>query len=172
MKQARPGVIVIGAGIAGLAAAVDLSRHDMAVTVVERAASPGGKLREAVLGDARIDSGPTVLTLRRVLDELFADAGASLDVALRLTPAEVLGRHAWQDGTTLDLHADAARSAEAIAAFAGAAAADGFRAFRARARQVFATLDGSFMHAARPTIWSLLRNGGLRGLPDLWRISP
>ena len=97
--------------------------------LLERAAAPGGKMREVAVGDARIDAGPTVFTMRWVFEEMFAAAGASLADHLTLLPAEMLARHAWSDRERLDLFADIDRSADAIGAFAGAAEAQGYRAF-------------------------------------------
>ncbi len=87
-------VIVVGAGIGGLAAAVDLAASGFDVTVLERGAAPGGKMRELDAGGAAIDSGPTVFTMRQVFDELFAAAGTSVDDELRLERADRLARHA------------------------------------------------------------------------------
>lgn len=167
MPPRAPCVIVVGAGIAGLAAAIDLARRGVSVSVVERAATPGGKMRQASLGTVRIDAGPTVLTLRRVFDDLFRDAGARLEDHLTLQPADILARHAWPDGTTLDLFADPARSADAIAEFAGPAAARGFLEFHRRARAMFTTLDASFMQARHPTPFSLLAAVGPRRLAGI-----
>ena len=130
-------VIVIGAGIGGLTAALVLAADGLDVTVVERADEPGGKLREATLGSARIDAGPTVFTMRWVLEEILAAAGASLAAELTLRPAALLARHAWSERARLDLFADIERSADAVGAFAGAAEARRFRAFSARARSVY-----------------------------------
>ena len=169
MPRAAPMVTVIGAGVAGLVAAIELARQGLDVTVLERAATPGGKMREVPIGTARLDAGPTVFTMRHVFDEIFEAAGTTLDAHVTLRRADLLARHAWDGGGTLDLFADPARSAAAIGDFAGAAAAQGFLAFCARARQVHATLEAPFMHAARPTPLSLLRAAGLRAL---WRIAP
>ncbi|HKL63723.1 MAG TPA: FAD-dependent oxidoreductase, partial [Woeseiaceae bacterium] len=76
---ARPRVVVIGAGMGGLAAALELASAGAAVTVLERHGVPGGKMREVRVGGTGIDSGPTVFTMRRVFDELFAAAGQRLD---------------------------------------------------------------------------------------------
>jgi 1-hydroxycarotenoid 3,4-desaturase len=165
-------VAVIGAGAGGLAAALTLAARGLRVTVLERAAAPGGKMREAAAGGARIDAGPTVFTMRWVLDELFEQAGARLSEHLQLRPAEVLARHAWSADQRLDLFADPARSEEAIGAFAGAAEARRYRAFRERARRIYATLEGPFLRAAEPSALGLVRGAGLRGLSGLWRISP
>ncbi len=68
-------VVIVGAGMAGLAAAVDLARRGVGVTLLERASAPGGKMRVVVTGGRALDAGPTVFTMRWVFDALFADAG-------------------------------------------------------------------------------------------------
>jgi 1-hydroxycarotenoid 3,4-desaturase len=165
-------VIVVGAGIAGLVAALLLARQGLDVVVVERADRPGGKLRQIAIGDARIDSGPTVLTLRGIFEEIFAEAGERLADHLTLRPLEVLARHAWASGQTLDLFADIDRSADAIAAFAGRAEAVSYRAFCARARRSFEALDAAFLRAPRPSLPGLLRNVGVGRLAGLWGAAP
>lgn len=165
-------VVVIGAGIGGLAAALLLAARGLAVTVVERAEAPGGKMREVAIGGARIDAGPTVFTMRWVLDEILAEAGARLDDHLTLRPAALLARHAWDDGATLDLFADLDRSAEAIGRFAGAAEAEGYRAFCARARAVYGALEHAFLRTSRPSPVALVARAGLGGVRDLLGASP
>ncbi|MFO0580365.1 MAG: FAD-dependent oxidoreductase [Polyangia bacterium] len=174
--MAEAGVVVIGAGAGGLAAALDLAAAGRPVTVIERSDRPGGKVRELEVGVARIDSGPTVLTMKWVFDELFAAAGARFDERVAVTRAEVLARHAWSEGERLDLFADPARTADAIGDFAGAQAAAGFRRFCQRARAVYETLERAFLRGQRPTPLGLtVRAGGLvpmlgvRPFSTLWR---
>ena len=93
--------VVIGAGIGGLAAAIELSAQGYAVTVVDKEATPGGKLRQVAVGPALVDGGPTVLTLRDVFDDLYARAGERLQDHLTLDPLPILARHWWPDGATL-----------------------------------------------------------------------
>jgi 1-hydroxycarotenoid 3,4-desaturase len=165
-------VAVIGAGMAGLVAALRLAQEGHAVTVLERAAAPGGKMREVTPGERPIDAGPTVFTMRWVLEEVFREVGESLDEHLTLHPVDTLARHAWAGGDVLDLYADTARSAEAIRHFAGAAEARGFGEFCARARRVYETLEGPFIRAPRPSPIGLAASAGLAGVADLWRVSP
>ena len=148
-------MIVIGGGVGGLAAAIDLARQGCDVTLLERASAPGGKMRRVEVGGRLLDAGPTVFTMRWVFEALFADAGHDLADYLTLRPAAVLARHAWSATERLDLFADIARSAEAIGDFAGAADARGFLAFCAQARRTYETLEGPFIGSARPTPVSL-----------------
>src|ERR1041384_4251919 len=85
-----PRVVVIGAGVGGLVAALLLAARGLAVTVFERAGQPGGKMRTTEVGGTLIDAGPTVFTMRRVFEDIFAQAGASLTDYLVLRPAKVL----------------------------------------------------------------------------------
>ncbi|WP_158044749.1 1-hydroxycarotenoid 3,4-desaturase CrtD [Skermanella pratensis] len=165
-------IVVVGAGIGGLTAALTLASRGMDVTVLEKADHPGGKMREVAVGGARLDAGPTVFTLPRIFEEIFADAGDDLHRHVTLRPAEVLARHAWTDGSRLDLFADPKRSADAIGAFAGAREAEGFRRFQAEARRTWHTLQDSFVRSAEPSVKGLVGSVGLRGLGDLWRIRP
>ena len=165
-------VVVVGAGVAGLVAALELAVRGIDVTLVERAPTPGGKLRELAVGNARIDGGPTVFTMRWIFEEIFARAGTSLAAHLTLQPAEVLARHAWSAQERLDLYADVDRTADAIGAFSGPDEARRYRSFCERARRIYATLDKSFIRAPAPSPVALIRNGGFRGLGDLWRIKP
>lgn len=164
------GVVIVGAGIGGLAAALDLAAQGVAVTVVEQADAPGGKMRQVTVGDAGIDAGPTVFTMRWVFEELFAAAGGDFGEYVTLRPAEILARHAWTDGARLDLFSGIDRSADAIADFAGAREAQGYREFCARAQRIFETLDAPFIRAQRPNPISLGQAVG--NLGRLWSISP
>jgi len=169
----REHVIIVGAGVGGLCAALALAARGVAVTVLERAPKPGGKMREVTVGGQPIDAGPTVFTMRWVFEELMAEAGADLGGEVGLRQAEVLARHAWNATDRLDLFADVARSAEAVGDFAGADEAARFRAFCARAGEVYRTLEAPFLRAGRPSgpvdlTWRV----GLAGLPRLLRLNP
>ena len=165
-------VIVVGAGVGGLACAAELAANGFDVLVLERGATPGGKLREVVAGGRPMDAGPTVFTMRWVFEELFAACGGSLPAALPLSRLETLARHAWNEHERLDLHADLERSVDAIAAFASPAEGRRYRAFCTRAADIYRTLEAPFLRASRPTPVSLSARAGWRGLPGLLRISP
>jgi 1-hydroxycarotenoid 3,4-desaturase len=165
-------VAVIGAGMGGLAAAVDLAARGHRVTLLEQHAGPGGKIREARVGDAPIDSGPTVFTMRRVFDELFAHAGASFEERVDLAASDRLARHAWPGGSRLDLFRDLDRSSEAITDFAGPTEADAYRRFAAESQRMYETLDDTFMRRERPGMVELALSMGLLGMPKIAATRP
>ena len=172
MQQTSSRILVIGAGIGGLVAALDLAARGFAVTVLEKAETPGGKMRQVMVDGAPIDAGPTVLTMRWIFEEIFHDAGTSLAAHVGLRPARTLARHAWSETERLDLHADLEQTIDAIGAFAGAREAAGYRAFAARAEKMFRTLDKPFIRAQRPRLDQLVSSFGLFGLGGLRQISP
>lgn len=170
--MSRNNVIVIGAGIGGLVTAVQLATRGFHVQVLERAGAPGGKMREIAIGAQRIDAGPTVLTMRQIFEDVFADAGAKLEDHLQLEPLEIIARHAWSEHERLDLFADHERTVEAIGDFAGAAEAKAYRAFRDRARMIYETLETTFIHAPRPSFFGLMKRCGLSGFGGLSGVKP
>jgi len=169
---AQHPVVVIGAGIGGLSSAVALAAAGEAVLLLERQEAPGGKMREVAVAGHAIDSGPTVLTMRWVFDELFAAAGSDFERAVTLVPAEILARHAWDAAARLDLFADEARSAEAIAAFAGPEEGRRFRMFCAEAARIYRTLEKPFLRASRPSPVGLAGRLGLGGVGALFAVKP
>lgn len=162
--------LIIGAGVGGLSAGLALSARGERVTVLERAPEVGGKMNRVPVGGRFIDGGPTVLTMRHVFEKLFREAGADLDERVRMRPARRIARHAWRDGSTLELYADRLRSRDAIRAFAGAENADGFERFCSYAERIYRNVEAPFIRAQRPTATRVLKELGLSALPRLMRI--
>ncbi|MBL3704314.1 phytoene desaturase [Sulfitobacter sp. BDSS02] len=149
--------VVVGAGIGGLAAALRLVSAGADVTLCERHSAPGGKMRVVDTPVGPVDAGPTVLTLRGVFDDLFQAANTRLDAHVTLIPQEMIARHFWPDGSSLDLFSDQARSYEAVRSFAGQQDAEAFRRFCADARRLFAAFDGPVMRFQRPSLSGILK---------------
>ncbi len=190
MHQQR--VIVVGAGVGGLVAALALAAQGVEVVVCEAQGQPGGKMRQVQMGGQAMDAGPTVFTMRWVFEELFSQIGETLGAHLSLHKVETLARHSWgqdhprsgtsglrrggvsrnEENSRLDLYADINRSADAIGDFAGAAEARRYQAFCARARLVYQTLETPFLRGSRPNPLSLSWRVATQGMAGLGRISP
>ncbi|MEL6283661.1 MAG: 1-hydroxycarotenoid 3,4-desaturase CrtD [Pseudomonadota bacterium] len=145
-------VVVVGSGVGGLCAALKLANAGAEVTVLERAAAPGGKMRAVPSPAGPIDAGPTVFTLRHVFEGLFEEVGERLEDHLTLHAETVLARHWWPDGGKLDLYADPQASAQAVRAFAGKQGEQEFRRFCERARTLFEAFDEPVMQAGTPNL--------------------
>jgi phytoene desaturase len=123
-------VVVVGAGLAGLSAALHLTGRGRQVTVVERGAAPGGRVGRVDTGGYRLDTGPTVLTMPDIIDDVFAAVGAERADRLELTPVEPAYHASFSDGSGLDVHSDAQTMADAVEAFAGPDEAAGYLRLR------------------------------------------
>ncbi len=157
MTQSGPKVVIIGAGIGGLAAALRLAHEGCAVTVLDMHAAPGGKMRTVASAAGPVDAGPTVLTMRPVFEALFADVDEALADHVTLTPLKTLARHYWDDGTSLDLMADPDESRANIRTVFGEKAAQQFTRFSNRAKRLFDAFDGPIMQTAAPDQWAVTK---------------
>lgn len=152
-----------------MSAALRLAHAGARVTVFERHATPGGKMRTLPSSAGPVDAGPTVLTMKPVFDALFADVGARLEDHVTLLREPLLARHFWPDGTTLDLMADHDDSVANVGAAFGVRAAQEFERFCTRAARLFEKFDAPMMQAEAPSLAALtgtvLRNPAI--IPDM-----
>ncbi|MEP7035170.1 MAG: phytoene desaturase family protein [Dermatophilaceae bacterium] len=127
-------VVVVGAGLAGLSAAMHLAGAGRHVTVLEAESTPGGSAARLSLpapdgGIYHLDTGPTVLTMPDLLADCFAALGESLSDWVTLRPLDPAYRAQFADGTALSITSDVDRMAHRIGDFSGAADADGYRRY-------------------------------------------
>ena len=99
--MSRRSAVIIGGGLGGLATALRLSAAGWRVTVCEQGPSFGGKMNRWESEGFRFDTGPSLITLPRVFEELFAAAGASLAEHVELVPVHPLAEYVFDDGTRL-----------------------------------------------------------------------
>ena len=140
-------VVVVGAGLAGLSAALHLAGRGRAVTVVERDAVPGGRVGRADIRGYRLDTGPTVLTMPDIIDEAFAAVGASTADHLKLDLVDPAYHASFADGSGLNVYGDAATMTSAVEDFAGPDAAAGYRRLREWLTRLYRTEFDSFIAA-------------------------
>ena len=128
-------VVIVGAGLAGLSAALRLTGAGREVTVLEREQIPGG--RNGLLsvaaptggGSYEFDTGPTVLTMPDLIADALDCVGERLEDWLELTPVDPLYRAYYPDGSTLDVKADTGEMAAEVERVCGPAEAKGYLAY-------------------------------------------
>jgi len=166
-------VVVVGAGIGGLCSALVLAHRGFDVTLVEACATPGGKIRQTLVDGVGVDAGPTVFTMRWVLEQMLAEMGTSLADILTLEPIGVLARHAWRGSAQrLDLLADTQASADAIARFSSPQEAKRFLGFCRETRALYDALEKPYIRSERPSLLSMVGDLGLSGMTTLAGLGP
>jgi phytoene desaturase len=158
MSARAPRVAVVGAGFAGLAAALRLAAAGAAVTVVERAERPGGKAGEWRAGGFRFDTGPTVFTLPEVVEATFEAAGRPCP--LELEAGDGACRYVFPSGRVWDVSTDLERTLSGLDAAEGAI----YRRALAKARALYEAAAPTFVHGPPPSLAQLAAYGLRHGL--------
>ena len=99
-------IIIIGAGIGGLSAAIRLAKSGFSVTILERNETVGGKVNFVEADGYKFDTGASLLTMRHVLEDLFNFAERDIKDYLTIVPLEPICRYFWSDGAKFDASTD------------------------------------------------------------------
>jgi phytoene desaturase len=134
---ATGNVVIVGAGLGGLACALRLAGAGRQVTVLERTDGPGGRMGQLAVDGYRFDTGPTVLTMPELLEDTLNAAGERMADWLDLVRLDPAYRAHFADGSTLDIRASTADTAAEIARLCGPREADGYLRFAEYARRLF-----------------------------------
>jgi diapolycopene oxygenase len=156
MVQELSPVVVIGAGIGGLSAAIHLAAAGCRVIVLEQFEQVGGKMGEFRQDGFRWDTGPSLITMRRAFDDLFAAAGRRLEDYLDLQSVEPITRCFFSDGATLDLSQDLPRMLEQLLAF-GPAEGEGYLDYLAYVARLYRITSPIFIYDQPPRLRSLCK---------------
>lgn len=151
-------VVVIGAGLSGLAAACHLRGAGHEVTVVERSNAVGGLAGRHVQDGFTFDTGPTVLTMPELVDDTLRAVGSSLAQRLRLTPLDPVYRGHFTDGTTIDVHADLAAMTAEVTRACGEREAARYRDHADWLESLFTLEFSRLIDVDYSSPWDLLRS--------------
>jgi phytoene desaturase len=152
--------------LAGLSGAIHLARKGFRVDLFEQTSHLGGKMGELRLQGCRFDTGPSLLTMPFVLDDLFAAAGSRREELLTLLPLEPMCRYYFADGTRLDASSDAARMDAALAQLSASDAGQ-FDLFMAYSRRIYEATAEVFLFTPIHEWRKLLQKNPLA---TLWRL--
>ncbi len=137
-------VIVIGAGLGGLAAAIRLAKSGFRITILEKNENVGGKVNIVESNGYSFDTGASLLTMRHVLTELFTFAEKRVEDYLEIVPLEPICRYFWMDKTVFDASTDLQKTAREIEKFAPADV-ENFRQFLNDAKQKYEIAEKTFL---------------------------
>jgi phytoene desaturase len=155
-------VVIVGAGLGGLACALHLAAAGRQVTVLERAAVAGGRCGTMSVGGYHFDTGPTVLTMPELIAEPLAAVGEKLADWLSLDPVDPAYRAWFPDGSSLDVITDRMRMAAQVALVCGEREADGYLRFVDYARRMWRLQRTDFIERNLDSPRDLLRANLLR----------
>jgi phytoene desaturase len=150
-------VVVVGAGLGGLAAAAHLVGDGDDVTIVERTDRPGGRAGVVARDGFRLDTGPTVLTMPGLLAGTFAAAGADLADHVVLRPVDPMYRAVYADGSVLHVRHGREAMTEEVRAFAGGDAAAAFGRFADWLTELYRVEMPNFIDADYDSALDLVR---------------
>ena len=137
--------IVVGAGIAGIAASIRLAHLGYQVEVFESNDYPGGKLSEIQLGPYRFDAGPSLFTLPDQVEELFTLSGRNPADHFEYIRLPVACHYFWEDGKQIKAYADVNAFAEEVETKLGEPA-DHVRQALQKSAYIYEHLSPLFMH--------------------------
>lgn len=164
-------VIVIGAGMGGLATAARLAKAGLSVEIFESGPSVGGKCRTEWFGDYAFDTGPTLLTLPAVFKDLFKKSGGRLEREVKLSPIDPAFKYFFADGTELTFpNLDLQKILREMDQTLGTRAGNDWHNIMQRAEAMWDASRNSFIEAEMPTRFALVKNKNL--LRDLRVIAP
>ncbi|MEL6821240.1 MAG: FAD-dependent oxidoreductase, partial [Calditrichota bacterium] len=109
-------IVIVGGGLGGLSSAIYLASAGYQVSLFEKNERLGGKMNRFKSNGYTFDTGPSLLTLPHVIDDLFAKAGADRRDYIDIQPVDPICRYFWADGSRMDAKSDVTKMESEIAA--------------------------------------------------------
>lgn len=147
-------IIIIGAGLGGLSAAIRLAKQGFSVTVLEKNPTIGGKVNVVESNGYRFDTGASLLTMKHVLEDLFQFAEKRIENYLEILPLEPICRYFWTDGTIFNASTNLQKTEAEIAKLDNV---DNFRKFLADSRRKYEVSEKTFLSHSLNDLPKLLR---------------
>ncbi len=161
-------VIIIGAGLGGLAAACRLARSGFGVTVLEKNEAVGGKVNFLEADGFRFDTGASLVTMKHVFEDLFDFCGRDINDYLSFEKLDPICRYFWPDGTRFDASGDLRKTEQGIEEIASAADVENFRRYLEDSRQKYEIAGRTFLAKSMNELLKLIKP---KNLPGLMKIS-
>jgi phytoene desaturase len=163
-------VIVVGAGIAGIAAAIRLRASGHAVSVYEANAYPGGKLSDFEEASFRFDAGPSLFTMPEFVEELFSLFNEPVAPHFQYEQLAIGCHYFYEDGTQFNSPTNREQFAELLEQQLGEDK-NAVRAFFKKAAFLYKITAPVFLENSLHQLSTYLNRKGIRGIANLWRIN-
>ena len=159
-------VVVIGAGLGGMSAAIMLARKGFKVTLLEKNQHVGGKLNQLQVAGFSFDLGPSIFTLPQFFRPVFESDGKRLEDYINLQRLDPQWRNIFEDGTVLDLWENAEMMRAELARF-GPRVYEEYTDFLAYSRRQYEIVESGYLNEGLDTFRQFLRFYGWRDARDL-----
>jgi diapolycopene oxygenase len=163
-QNKNKNIVVIGAGLGGLSAAISLASEGFAVEIVEKNDKVGGKLNILEKDGFTFDLGPSILTMPHIFEALFTRVGKKMADYVSIQKVEPHWRNFFEDGTVVDLTEDAERQRHELDKL-DPKAYEEFTSFIAYSQKLSTETEAGYFAKGLDSFWELLRfYGRLRSL--------
>lgn len=149
-------IVVIGAGLGGLSAAISLATEGFTVDLLEKNDKVGGKLNILEKDGFTFDLGPSILTMPHIFQALFERAGKKMEDYVSIQTVEPHWRNFFEDGSTLDLSSDPERMKQELDKL-GPNTAKEFEAFLAYSKKLCEITEQGYFEHGLDSFWELLK---------------
>jgi len=152
-------IVVIGAGLGGLSAAISLATEGFSVDLLEKNDKVGGKLNILEKDGFTFDLGPSILTMPHIFQALFDRAGKNMADYINIQTVEPHWRNFFEDGSTLDLSSDPVIMKQELDKL-GPNTAKEFEAFLAYSKKLCEITEQGYFAHGLDSFWELLKHYG------------
>ncbi len=157
-------VVVVGAGLGGLSAAISLRGEGFDVEIVEKNEKVGGKLNFKEIDGFGFDLGPSIFTLPQFFESLWERAGKKMEDYVQLQSVTPHWRNFFEDGLVLDLYEEMDLQRKELEKLPGDPEKhwEQFQAFLEYGREQYALTDEGYFAKGLDNVWEMLRHYGWR----------
>ncbi len=153
-------ILVIGAGLGGLSAAISLATEGFRVTLVEKNQHLGGKLNILEKDGFTFDLGPSILTMPHIFERLFSDAGRRMEDYVSIEPVSPHWRNFFEDGTVFDLLPDKIAMERELRRVAPHDV-KGFFRFMEYSRKITLKVEDGYFANDMDDLWAVIKHHGI-----------
>ncbi len=164
-------VIVIGGGLGALSGAIRLAKMGFKVKLFEQNNNLGGKMNELIMGQYRFDTGPSLLTMDFVVDDLFNFAGFDRSEFLEFVPIDPICRYFFPDGSIMDTSSNMEKMLKAIGALSPSEV-EPYKKYMTYCQRIYKLIADVFLYTPIHEFKKVIRKSNPGILFKLYQIDP